>query len=296
MQRSKGNEGFVLVSVIWIAGLLAIVASTFAVAVSLHVKGEANLAGSMEAELAADGLVRLIAFRLASPLVAPAGQRIQADGEPIRCSLDSGSAIVAVQDQGGLLDLNRASLQALTVLIGKASRSGNDPVVLAEAIADFRDSDDIRFGVTKGGPEESLLTDGPGMKNAPFQSIDEIEQVIPAQMADLGALKRLFTVYSHADGIDPSVAPSDLKPMMDVDGEKPTAAIPFAPSSHKSFAIDAEITVKDGSRFRRRAMVSIVREPHRPFAVLEWRQSSGFPGDQASTPGSRPCEDLTFNN
>src|SRR5438067_665675 len=105
MRRSKGNEGFVLVSVIWIAGLIAIVASTFAVAVGLHVKGEANLAGSMKAEFAADGLARLIAYRLASPPVAEAGPGMPADSEPVRCRLDGdGSAIVAVQDQGGLLD------------------------------------------------------------------------------------------------------------------------------------------------------------------------------------------------
>jgi hypothetical protein len=69
----KSDDGFVLFSVIWIAGLIAVVASTFAISVHLHVKSEANLAGSMEAELAADGLVRLIAFDLGSPPLYNAG-------------------------------------------------------------------------------------------------------------------------------------------------------------------------------------------------------------------------------
>ena len=296
MRRSIGNEGFILVSVIWIAGLIAIVASNFAVAVSLHVRGEANLAGSMEAEFAADGLVRLIAFRLASASAAQSRQGAPTDGELVRCSLDGGrSATVAVQDQGGLLDLNRASLQALAALIGKATRSGSDPLSLAEAIADFRDSDDVRLGVTKGGPEEGLVAGGPGMKNAPFQSVDEIEQVIPADMADLHALKRLFTVYSHEDGIDLSAAPAELRSMIDGGGDKLSAAIPIAPSQHKSFAIDAEVAATDGSRFRRSAIVSILREPQRPFAVLEWRQASGFAADQATAPVKGSCEELTFD-
>ena len=70
---SKSNDGFVLFSVIWIAGLIAVVASTFAISVHLHVKSEANLGGSMEAELAADGLVRLVAFDLGSAPLYNAG-------------------------------------------------------------------------------------------------------------------------------------------------------------------------------------------------------------------------------
>ena len=99
---SKSNDGFVLFSVIWIAGLIAVVASTFAISVHLHVKSEANLAGSMEAELAADGLVRLIAFDLGSAPLNNAGGQIPIDGKAVFCEIDSTRrAAVDVQDQGG---------------------------------------------------------------------------------------------------------------------------------------------------------------------------------------------------
>ena len=114
-------------------------------------------------------------------------------------------------------------------------------------------------------------------------------------MADLHALKRLFTVYSHEDGIDLSAAPAELRSMIDGGGDKLSAAIPIAPSQHKSFAIDAEVAATDGSRFRRSAIVSILREPQRPFAVLEWRQASGFAADQATAPVKGSCEELTFD-
>jgi general secretion pathway protein K len=291
----KSNEGFVLVSTIWIVGLLAVIASTFAIAVRLYVKGEANLIGSMEAELAADGLVRSIAYRIASASFAEA-REIPVDGSPLHCELgESRGAMVSVQDQGGLVDLNRASLNVLATLIEKAGKPGSDGKSLAEALADFRDSDSIRFGVTGGGQEQSLIATGPSMKNAPFQSVDEIDQVIPAEMADLGKLKRVFTVYSRQDGIDPDAAPAELKAMIDLDRDKGRASIPLAPSQHKTFAIDAEVTGGDGSKFRRVAMVSILREPERPFAVLEWRQASGSIENSGMNSTDRPCGELALD-
>jgi general secretion pathway protein K len=294
VSRDLGNndEGFVLVSVLWIAGLLAAVASTFALAVRLHVMSEANLAGSMEAELAADGLVRLIAYRLAAEPFLETGGEMAVNGEPNLCRFDQDKhAVFTVQDQGGLVDLNRAPLNVLATLIEKASRQGSDPLTLAEALADFRDSDDIRFGVTSGGPEESLIAGGPGMKNAPFQSVDEIEEVIPAAMADLARLKPLLTVYSRQDGIDPDVAPKALTSLLALDRENDRAAVPLAPSRHTVFAIDAEMTGRDGSKFRRIAMMSILRDPQRPFAILEWRQGSGPVADDATALSGTLCDE-----
>jgi general secretion pathway protein K len=292
---SKSNDGFVLFSVIWIAGLIAVVASTFAISVHLHVKSEANLAGSMEAELAADGLVRLITFDLGSAPLNNAGGQIPIDGKAVFCEIDSTRrAAVTVQDQGGLVDLNRASLNVLATLVGKTAASASDGLSLAEALADFRDSDSIRFGVTKGGPEDSLIVDGPGMKNAPFQSVDEIEQVIPPTMTDLARLKRMVTVYSRQDGIDPDVAPVELKAILGLDPDGEMVAIPFAVSQHRTFAIDVEVTVGDGSKFRRLAMVSILRDPLRPFAILEWRQGSGPIATATGDSLSRSCETFRY--
>jgi general secretion pathway protein K len=263
-----------LISVLWIAGLLAAVAGAFAMAVQLHVKSEANLVGSMQAELAADGMVRLIAYRLASASFAEHAGESSIDGKLAQCALGENSrAFISVQDQGGLVDLNRASLNTLGWIISNVTVQAGDNLSLAEAIADFRDSDIVHFGVVSSGGEESLVPGSPGMKNAPFQSVDEIEQVIPSRMADLAKLKRVLTVYSHEDGIDPDSAPAELNELIELNRNK--GALPFAPSQHKTFAVDAEVTVADGSKFRRMAMVSLTREPQRPFVILEWRQMPG---------------------
>jgi type II secretory pathway component PulK len=64
-RNDNDRDGFVLFSVIWIAGLLAVIATTFAISTRLHIKSQANLARSYQAEIVADGIAKLIAYRLA---------------------------------------------------------------------------------------------------------------------------------------------------------------------------------------------------------------------------------------
>jgi general secretion pathway protein K len=283
----KGEKGFVLFSVIWIAGLLAAVASTFAVAMTLYVKGQANLAGSAKAELAADGLVRSIAYELAG-LSFEDGVRVPTDGRPSICRSGAGSAIIAVQDQGGLIDLNRSSLALLSHVLERTANPGVAAHALAEAVADFRDADDIRYGAATGGAEISLVPGAPPPKNAPFQSVDEIEQVLPASMVDVEKLKPMFTVYSRQDGIDIDTAPSILKTTLGLDRGSERSIVPLAPSQHKTFSVDAEVLNPDGSRFRRIAMIALTHDPRRPFTILEWRQGSGSIDEQNSGI-AQPC-------
>jgi general secretion pathway protein K len=289
----KNEKGFILVSVIWIAGLLAAVASTFAIAMTLYVKGQANLAGSAKAELAADGLVRLISYELAG-LSFEDGARAPVDGWAFRCRTGERDAVLAVQDQGGLIDLNRSSLALLSHILERVAKPGVAAKALAEAVADFRDADNIRFGATTGGAETSLVPEGPPPKNAPFQSVDEIEQVLPASMVDLERLKPVLTIYSRQDGIDIDAAPSALKATLGLDRGGERSLVPLAPSQHKTFAIDAEVVTADGSRFRRVAMVALTRDSRRPFTIMEWRQGSG--PIESKTSGNAPrCEAVLAN-
>src|SRR4051812_40585195 len=256
----RNERGFVLVSVIWIAGFLIAVASTFAIAVTLHVKSEANLIGSTRAELAADGLVRLIAYDIADFSVSGDARTLPFDGRPVRCRSSDVDAVIAVQDQGGLIDLNRGSLALLKALFEATADPGGKALALAEAVADFRDSDDIRLGATAAGSESALWLNAPPPKNAPFQSVEEIEQVTPAEMADLDRLKPMLTVYSLQDGIDIDAAPTGLKSLLRLDRGGERSNIPFAPSQHKAFSIDAEAIGADGSRFRRYAIISLLHD------------------------------------
>lgn len=276
MAASRSDDGFVLFSVLWIAGLLAVIATTFAISTRLHIKSQANLAQAYQAEVAADGLARLVGYRLAwANLTDSTASPVPLDGKLVSCALGDaaagrGRALIAVQDQAGLIDLNQTSPRVLTDVLGRLGVAGADEVSLA--IVDFRDHDESLYG--GGGDEVSLVDGGPGLKNAAFQSVDELAQAVPERLAKVADLVPFFTVYALQEGIDPAVAPAKLKPLVEPasastgDGGR----LPSTLSPRKAFAIDAEVTLPSGVTFRRMAVISLLRLPDRPYALLEWRQ------------------------
>ena len=230
MATSRNDrDGFVLFSVIWISGLLAVIATTFAISTRLHIKSQANLAQSYQAEVKADGIAKLIAFRLAQTrLVDNASFSLPMDGSLVSCALDNKTrAFVSLQDQAGLIDLNQTSPAALTMILNQLGVPQAE--LIARALVDFRDQDQAAFEGT--GEEVGLVAGGPGLKNAAFQSVDEIAQAIPDSMANLSELSSLFTVYSLQEGVDPTVAPQRLKAHLDTSGSSPAGRgrIPTTP-------------------------------------------------------------------
>ncbi|WP_162914384.1 type II secretion system protein GspK [Taklimakanibacter lacteus] len=285
----SSRDGFVLFSVIWIAGLLAVISTTFAISTRLHVKSQANLTYAYQVEVLADGMVRAIGHQLAQ--MRPSDTRqvlLPASGQAVSCAVDENiQAVIVLQDQAGLIDLNQTSPAVLTGVLSRLGVAQAEQV--SEAIVDFRDQDETRFD--GGGEEIGLVAHGPGLKNAAFQSIDEMAQAIPETLADLSELESLFTVYSLQEGIDPSVAPEKLRGLVEV---SPSSAaengrLPTTLSPRKAFAIDVKVKLASGIAFRRVAVITLLRLPERPFAILEWRQSSDVDAERPAVLISGPC-------
>jgi general secretion pathway protein K len=282
------RQGFVLFSVIWIAGLLAVIATTFAISTRLHIKSQANLAQSYQAEAEADGIARLVGYRLAhTRLTDSASVILPMDGKLVSCELDGkGRAFVSLQDQAGLIDLNQSPPAVLRMTLERLGIP--QAQVIASALVDYRDEDERAF--EGSGDEVSLVTGGPGLKNAAFQSVDEIGQVIPESMAELSELSSLFTVYSLQGGADPAVAPLRLRALLEAadDDDIPTAAL----SPRKALGVDVQVRLASGITFRRIAMVTLLRLPERPFAILEWRQGEEAQAEKDAAPLNASCEGL----
>lgn len=286
--RRRNRDGFVLFSVIWIAGLLAVIVTTFAISIQLHVRSQANLIQSYRAEMEADGLARLVGARLArASLTDSSAFGLPMNGEVVSCGLDDkAQAAISLQDQAGLVDLNQISPATLKAMLGQLGFPQAEAV--AQALVDYRDQDDVAFGGS--GEEASLVSGGPAPKNAAFQSVDEIAQVIPESMADLSSLAALFTVYSLQAGVDASVAPRWLKAV--VDGSSGEGRMPLAQSPRKAFAIDVQVRRASGVIFRRIAVVTLLRLPERPFAILEWRQAESARAEKDVQPPGMACAAL----
>ena len=285
-QRSSGyQDGFVLIAVIWIAGILAVVATTFTLSVRAHIRAVALEAVLAKAEGVADGLVQLTAYQLSRQMAQGDTAKLPAlNGSPVTCRTSNDTvATIRIQDQGGLVDLNRASAALLAKVITSTGTREQDALRAAHALIDFRDSDHAPAG---GGMEEATLVPrGPGIKNAAFQSVDEIAQTLPETAVDLKRLAAYLTIYSRQEGFDPKTAPADLRRLIASHESERFHSI----SQRRYFAIDVE-AVSAGVAFRRIAIIALVGEPARPFAILDWRIGDRAP-PMAETP-AKACDAL----
>ena len=162
------DGGFILVSVLWLLALLTLVVLVLLTASRLDARATGQLMRHAEAEALADGLMRLVALRLGdrdSRPLADAG--LARDGTVMRCEHADAAVAIAVNDVGGLVDLNAASPSLLQWLLRRLGVEPDKAVALAAAIVDFRDEDDVP-GVN--GAESTAYRAaglGHGPKNAP---------------------------------------------------------------------------------------------------------------------------------
>ena len=114
------------------------------------------------------------------------------------------------QVRAGLVDLNAASPALLEWLLRGLGVAPDRAAALAAAIVDFRDEDDIPSinGAESTAYRAAGLAHGP--KNAPFETVMELDQVLGMDVTLLGRLRAVTTVYSRQRGIDGAVAPREI--------------------------------------------------------------------------------------
>ena len=284
--RRGTDSGFVLISVIWIAGLLAVITTAFTLSVRSHILAGGNVISGERAEHIADGMARLAAYRLATEPAA--GQDASVNGAPHTCAWSEDARLsVAVQDQGGLVDLNTASPQLVSGLLTGLGMPRDQAAPLLHAIRDYRDPD----SQGADGGTEPLTYDGKpfGPKNAPFSAIEELDQIPGLDDESFHKLLRLVTVQSQQPGIELATAPDELLHALGIDRSLEEALQYSSPSPRRVFAIDVAVELKDRSRFVRHALVSLLRQPDRPFAILAWQQRPWIDGGVTEQGALPPC-------
>ena len=133
------------------------------------------------------------------------------DGTPVAWpSPGGGRVIVAVQDEGGRIDLNTANDALLTGLLVSAGLERAEAQALTDAIRDFTDADDI----ARAAGAEATAYRAAGLawepKNAPFQAPEELLQVLGMSQALYVRIAPALTIWSGQEGVDPNVAPPEV--------------------------------------------------------------------------------------
>jgi general secretion pathway protein K len=291
------TRGIALISVLWITGLLAVMAASFVSATRTEARLARNQLENAKAQALADGGVQ----RAVLGLLELDPERVwRADGRTYRFALGEGEVLLSIRDEDGKIDINEGSLELLTGLLEALGLEPDVALSLAARIVDYRDPDSE---VSPEGAEDAAYRDAGialGAADRPFASEAELVRVLGIDDPLVRRIRPHVTVHSGSDGVDPTRATRavlEALPGMTAavverllaagPEDDPLAAIEdddvleqidlyWLPSREAVFTVRADARTAGGGRFVREAVIELDGSPERPFLVHAWRQ--GFDG------------------
>lgn len=292
----RRDSGFALVAVLSATVLLAVITQSFVNEVRTDANLARNLKDNSQARALADGAV----YRAAEMLIRDRSlQTIVPDGRPIAVSAAGAvgaTVTVAIQDEAGKIDLNRATPELLQSLFESAGVEANGTDALADAIFDWRDRDDLRrlHGAEDGDYRTAGLSYG--AKDRAFETVDELKLVYGMTPGLFAKVESALTVHSRKRGVDLRVAPKPvllalaqgneeqvlafLASRSQLSGGRSPVGFPgfdvsprfLTTSSKSTYHIRATALLSNGALYVRDAVVRIAPNRTPPYTVLRWRR------------------------
>ncbi len=213
-RRLAGRRGLALVAVLWGLTLLALMTASFTSTTRTEVNLAFNALESARAELIAEaGVQRSILGLLA---IDQESEAWRADGSVYGWRFEDSEIRVSVQDEGGKIDLNVAQPELLRALFISVDVAPERADALVDAILDFRDSDDLRQqnGAEDDDYEQAGLQHD--SKDAPFNSVEELNQVFGMSAEVFRRVAPALTVYSGRGEPFAEVAPPVVQAAIEV--------------------------------------------------------------------------------
>jgi len=267
--NDSGENGIALVAVLWLLILLAVVAAALSFETHSNVRVARNMSENASARMAADAGIQRAILDLQAAVRAPgdAGQ-LRVDGTVYTWRFAECTVRLSIQDQLGKVNLNQAPEALLAALITSTGVVPAKAQALADAIADFRDPDNLRrpHGAERAEYEEAGQKWGPA--NAPFQTVEELQQVLGMTPEIYQRLAPDLTTYTLGMAVNTGAAGERLSRILRAAGFRY-----FGPQAIRAYSIRAEATTSRGSAFVREAVVQFPPEGDNP-AILSWQQSA----------------------
>ncbi len=300
----RAVRGVALIAVLWIVALLTVIGAGFA----LDMRTETTLTQELLAGARARAAAEAGVFRGIWEVLKPdRRRRWRADGTERRWSFRSYRVIIALQDEGGRIDLNSGSRELLGALLTANGVEDERRGALVDAIQDWRDADDAPGVNGAEDPEYQAEGRAAGAKDAPFNTVAELQQVLGMSRRLYERLAPALTIHSHQPGVDAQLAPpSVLRALLTGEGgsedaletiladkereateaagagePRPTVIPGLNPrflstSNGEIYTIQAMATVRRSNVASAVAHVSatirVTNQPKRPYTVLAWRE------------------------
>jgi type II secretory pathway component PulK len=200
------------------------------------------------------------------------GEALPGQGELL--SLPGGARVLR-QDAVGLIDLNAASPEVLARLFQALGENRERAAALADAVADWRDEDDL---VRPHGGERNIYAEvgmaPPG--NRPFETEGELGAVIGVTPALLACALPFLTTYSGLTEIDAAAAPPELRALLGVQ-QSPHAST--GTPLGRVISLTAEAPLSEHAYLSRTVWIRLTGDPAHPF--FTHRAAQGFTGGRS---------------
>ena len=293
IQHLYKQRGMALMVTLWICVLLSVIVSSFSFSSRTEMIQTRALLDRVQARYAAQAGVHMAVYQLSHrdrELVW------QGDGRLYSAPFEQADLEIRIHNDSGKLNLNRVDADTLHRLL--TSLNLQQPVQpLVDRILDWRDRDhDPRL---EGAEDDAYRAAGYayGAKDAPFQTLDELQQVMGIDYNLYRRLAPALTLYSSRTRPNLSVAPrAVLLSLPDVDqsfadtfiqhrqdrqADEPLLALPDGKvpplrRGGKVYTIAVNARLNNGAWAEVTATVRLNRRQrsgHQPFTVLAWREN-----------------------
>ena len=285
-------RGAALLLVLWLVALLAALVGAFAMIAQVeHLQGQVLSRGVVARQAARAGLEHALA-RLAEQ--DPRFIWIP-DGRPYAWTYHGAAIEVEAVDEHGKVDLNLVDMPLLSGLLRATGSERRDADAIAAAVLDWRDPDPLTQPA--GGAEDPQYQAAGlpyGAKDAPFEDVSELQQVLGVDRALFARLAPHLTVHSGRPRPDAAFAAAPVLTALGLDAERvlalrrswdPASGLPppmlpgigpLVGAGSGTYSIDSRARLPDG---RETVLHAVVRAggsglPGSTYTPLEWEEEA----------------------
>ncbi|MFD9901605.1 hypothetical protein [Mesorhizobium sp. NPDC059025] len=199
----SGSAGFALLVVLAFLLIVSAIITPFAITARTRLMIARNETEHQRLSLLADGLSNVLAAELTGEKPPPA---LKINSEPAQCRIGPFNFEIVVQDHAGLIDLNAADDETLSLGFRSLGFDEAKAKLLATSVASYRGASTSVFS------EEAIAGVGPATsKHAAFESVSELQDFRALARLDLRDLLSVFTIKSFRGIPAPERAPVRLR-------------------------------------------------------------------------------------
>lgn len=186
--KGEWHDGFALVAILVFMLIIAAILTPFALNARTNLMIAHSTFVQERMNLLADGLTNVTSAALAEGLWT---DDLPTDLEPVGCRVHDLTIEVRVQDHNGLIDLNAADSQLLTIGFVAAGIDKRTAEEVASDVVRYR----TRAAVFESAKASKPVSSSPE-KLAPFESVAELSDFEALRNLPLATLQTIFTVNS----------------------------------------------------------------------------------------------------